>query len=76
MKTINAKLAQENFYDLLQEVSDEDKAVKITGKQNEAVLLSLEHWTGIQETIFLLSIPGMGESIINGMKEHVSYSID
>jgi PHD/YefM family antitoxin component YafN of YafNO toxin-antitoxin module len=46
--------------------------VLISGKRRNAVLLSEEDWRSIQETLYLLSIPGMRESIVKGMKTPVS----
>ena len=47
----------------------EYQPVKITGKSANAVLVSEEDWDGINETLYLLSIPGMRESIRSGMQE-------
>ncbi len=43
------------------------EAVQITGMRGNAVLLSEEDWRAIQETLHLISIPGMRESILEGM---------
>jgi PHD/YefM family antitoxin component YafN of YafNO toxin-antitoxin module len=44
----------------------------ITGKRNNAVLVSEEDWKAIQETLYLTSIPGMAESIKEGIREPLS----
>lgn len=41
------------------------------GKRNKAVLVSEEDWSAIQVTLYLLSVPGMRESIGEGMKTAV-----
>jgi antitoxin YefM len=41
----------------------------ISGKRSSAVLVSAEDWQAIQETLYLLSVPGMRESIKKGMAE-------
>jgi PHD/YefM family antitoxin component YafN of YafNO toxin-antitoxin module len=46
--------------------------VQITGKRGNAVLLSEEDWRAIQETLHLVSMPGMRESILEGMAAEVS----
>ena len=46
--------------------------ITIIGKRSNAVLISEDDWRSIQETLYLLSIPGMGESIRKGLKEPVS----
>jgi PHD/YefM family antitoxin component YafN of YafNO toxin-antitoxin module len=42
--------------------------VHITGKRGKAVIVSEKDWSSIQETLYLLSIPGMGESIRKGLE--------
>ncbi len=44
------------------------KPVVITGKRNNAVLISADDWASIQETMYLLSVPGMRESIQEGLQ--------
>lgn len=68
MKTITASAARANLYRLIDEAATSDKPVQIMGKRNSAVLLSVEDWSAVQETLYLLSVPGMRESIIKGMK--------
>ncbi|MCX5882655.1 MAG: type II toxin-antitoxin system Phd/YefM family antitoxin, partial [Deltaproteobacteria bacterium] len=46
----------------------------ITGKRNNAVLISAEDWASIQETMYLLSVPGMRESIMEGLQVPVGRS--
>ena len=41
--------------------------MRIFGKRGNAVLVSEEDWRAIQETLYLSSIPGMRESILEGM---------
>jgi PHD/YefM family antitoxin component YafN of YafNO toxin-antitoxin module len=46
--------------------------VQINGKRGNAVLLSEEDWRAIQETLHLVSIPGMRESILEGIATEAS----
>lgn len=71
MKTITVTKAREQLYKLLSETAESHEPVQITGKQANAVLVSEEDWRSIQETLYLLSIPGMRESIVEGMKTPV-----
>jgi len=48
-------------------VGQSHEAVQITGMRGNAVLLSENDWRAIQETLHLISIPGMRESILEGM---------
>jgi antitoxin YefM len=68
MKTITATKARSNLYKLIDETSKASRPIQITGKRSNAVLISENDWGAIQETLYLLSIPGMRESIVNGMK--------
>jgi len=68
MSSITATEARANLYRLIDEAADSHQPLLITGKRNKAVLISEEDWEAIQETLFLLSIPGMRESIREGME--------
>ena len=68
MKTISTKEAQSNLSDLLEETAASHEPIQILGQASNGVLLSEEDWRSIQETLYLLSIPGMRESIHEGMK--------
>ena len=43
----------------------------ITGKRNNAVMISEEDWNAIQETLYLSGIPGMRDSIVKGLKTDI-----
>jgi prevent-host-death family protein len=68
MTTLNATEARSKLYSLIDEAAKSHKPIRITGKRANAVLLSEEDWNSINETLFLLSVPGMRESIIEGME--------
>ena len=68
MTSLTATEARTSLYKLVDEVSSSHQPVQITGKRNTAVLISEEDWRAIQETLYLLSIPGMRESIRKGLK--------
>jgi prevent-host-death family protein len=67
MVSRTASDARKNLYRLMDEVAEEREPVLITGKRNNAVLISEEEWRGIQETLHLVAIPGMVASIRKGM---------
>lgn len=71
MTTINATEARAKLYRLIDRTSENHKPIIISGKRGNAVLVSEEDWNDIQETLFLLSIPGMRESIIDGLRTPV-----
>ncbi len=67
MTTLNATEARSKLYALIDETSTSHQPIVITGKRGNAVLLAEEDWNAINETLHLLSIPGMRESIREGM---------
>lgn len=68
MKTLTATQARKDIYRLLDEAAETHKPIQITGKRSNAVLISEDDWRSIQETLYLTAIPGMQESIIEGME--------
>lgn len=72
MQTLTASTARTTLYRLIDETATTHQPLIITGKRNNAVLVSLEDWSAIQETLFLLSVPGMRESIRKGMNTPVN----
>ena len=68
MNIVSASEARANLYRLIDDSAESHHPVIIKGKRNTAVLVSSEDWAAIQETLFLTSIPGMRESILQGMK--------
>ncbi len=75
MSVLTASVARSNLYNLIDQTNESHEPVIISGKRNNAVLIAEEDWKSIQETLFLISIPGMKESIINAMKEPIENSI-
>ena len=71
MKTLTASEARANLYRLLDQTSETHQPITISGKRNSAVLVSSEDWESIQETLYLLTVPGMRESIKQGMEKPI-----
>lgn len=74
MTTLTASEARANLYRLIDQAAESHQPIHIAGKRTSAVLLSGEDWDAIQETLYLLSIPGMRESIKTGMAEPLGKS--
>lgn len=74
MPTLTASEARANLYRLIDETSESHQPVVISGKRSSAVLISAEDWSAIQETLHLLAVPGMRESIKTGMAEPLAKS--
>lgn len=69
MQILTASNARANLYRLMDQAAESHQPITIAGKRHNAVLLSAEDWQAIQETLYLLSVPGMRESIKEGMAE-------
>ena len=67
MPTLSATEARTKLYSLIDQASSTHEPILITGKRGNAVLISEDDWRSIQETIYLLNIPGMRESIREGL---------
>ena len=67
MAGITATEARSNLYRVIDETAESHQPIVIMGKRNKAVLVSEEDWSAIQETLYLLSVPGMRGSIREGM---------
>ena len=72
MSIVTASAARANLYRLIDETAASHQPLVITGKRNSAVLVSEDDWEAIQETLYLLSIPGMRESIHEGLNTSAS----
>jgi len=72
MSAITASEARANLYRLIDEAAASHQPLLISGKRNNAVLVSQEDWEAIQETLYLLSVPGMRESIRKGLETPVN----
>lgn len=68
MTIIKATEARSKLYRLIDKVTSSHNPITITGKRGNAVLIAEEDWRAVQETLYLLSIPGMRESIREGLK--------
>ena len=67
MTTITATEARKSLYKLIDDVSGSHEPIQITGKRGNAVLVSEDDWRSVQETLHLLAIPGVRESIVVGL---------
>ena len=72
MTTMTVTQARSRLYALLDETAASHEPIQITGKRNNGVLLSENDWRSVQETLHLAAIPGMKDSIVEGLKTPVS----
>lgn len=68
MKTITADEARDNLGELLEQTAASHEPFLIQGKGMGGALLSEDDWRAIEETIYLLSVPGMRDSMRTGMQ--------
>lgn len=71
MTTMTASEARAKLYRLIDEVAESHESIMVSGKRNNAVLIAESDWRAIQETLHLLAIPGMRESIREGLETPV-----
>ncbi|MDQ6980670.1 MAG: type II toxin-antitoxin system Phd/YefM family antitoxin [Ghiorsea sp.] len=71
MSILTVTDARTNLYKLIDEASETHQPITITGKRGNAVLLAEEDWNAITETLHLLSVPNMRESIRQGLKQPI-----
>jgi antitoxin YefM len=71
MLTVDVNEANVNLCELIEQASLTHKPILITGKCSNTVLLAEDHWKAINETLYLVSIPGMRGSILEGMEESI-----
>jgi antitoxin YefM len=74
MTTLTVSEARAGLYRLIDQAAESHKPVIISGKRANAVLVSEEDWSAIQETLYLLATPGMRESIKESMAEPIAKS--
>jgi prevent-host-death family protein len=67
MTSITATQARKQLYTLLDDVSESHEPIQIAGKRHSAVLVSEEDWRAVEETLYLNSVPGMRDSILEGL---------
>jgi antitoxin YefM len=71
MKTISATAARSDLYRVIDSALENHEPVQITGKRGNAILVAEADWRAIQETLYLVSIAGMRDSIRAGMAEPI-----
>ena len=70
-KVMTVSQVRADIYNVMDETASTHEPILITGKRTNAVMLSQEDWNAIQETLYLVSIPNMRESIIEGLNTSI-----
>jgi len=68
-KIMTVSQARTDIYKIIDETARTHQPIMITGKRNNAVLVSEEDWNAIEETLYLNAIPNMAKSINDVMLE-------
>jgi len=74
MKQVRLEDVQESFEQIFADVLVSGEPVKILKDTGNAILVSEEIWRGMIETLNLMSMPGMRESILSGMREPITHT--
>ena len=76
MTTTNITNFRKNAFNYVEQTVKYNETLNICTKEGNAVLLSEEDYSGIMETLYLVSVPGMREKIMDGMKESLEDCVD
>ena len=71
MKTVRVSEARADLYRLIDEAALSHEPIKIAGKRGNVIIIGEDDWRAVEETLYLLSVPGMRESIVKGMQTPV-----
>ena len=71
MRTVPITNARQDIFNIIEQTIVNSEPIQITSKKGDVVVVSLQDWSAIQETLYLLGIPGMRESILEGSKEPI-----
>lgn len=68
---MSVKEASDKLPDLVENTIEKREPVLISGKKNNAVLMAESDWQAMNETLHLLSVPGMRDAIKKGLSENL-----
>lgn len=71
MDSINITNARQNLFSLTEQTIENHIPVTITTKNGNVVMISEDDYNALQETVYLLSVPGMREALADGMNESI-----
>lgn len=75
MLNTNITNFRKNISGLLEQTIKYNEPVNVSTKDGNAVIISEEDYNGLMETLYLNSIPGMRERIIEGMNTPIEECI-
>ncbi len=74
MTSITTTDASKRLDEVLDSLAESHEVAQIAGQRHSGVLVSDDDWRAIQETLHLTGIPGMRESIVEGLRTPVEQS--
>ena len=72
IKQLKLEDVEANFEQVLDDVLVSGGPIKIVKDTGNSILVSEEIWSGMTETLNLVSMPGMRESLLSGMSEPIT----
>jgi prevent-host-death family protein len=76
MTTVNATTLRANLFDYLNIAATTGDVVNVTTKNGNVIMLSEDEYSGMQETLYLLSIPGLGEKLVKAATDEPEEFVD
>ena len=76
MTTTNITNFRKNAFNYVEQTIRYNEPLNISTKEGNAVLLSEEDYSGIMETLYLVSMPGMREKIMEGIRTPLEDCVD
>lgn len=76
LRSCTSSQARETLYRLMDDISDSHQPFLITGRRNNVVMISEEDFRAMEETLYLLSVPGLRESLLKASKESLDDCLD
>ena len=76
MTAISITQARSNLYKILADVNRNSEPITLTNSRGKnGVLISEDDWNAIQETLYINSVPGLTESILESLSDKDSGTI-
>ena len=76
MTSISATALRQDIYNIISRVNEDCAPISITNTRGKgAVLVGEDDWAAIEETLYLMSVPGMTDSLLAGKSEQVDECI-
>lgn len=76
MTNVNITNFRKNIYSLIEQTIKYNEPINVSTKDGNAILISEEDYRNLMETLYIESVPGLKEDIINGMKEPIEEFIN